>query len=211
LPTSAEVRWFFDGPIPPDVEEWFCRGGLFSKAAPRVDHYIRVPASLGLNIKLREGRLEIKALTRTVGLRTFAAYAAGNVQIWEKRVTEDAAAGEFERLQASSPHLWLAVRKERALRKYALEHGSPTEVQAGAVFLSEGCNAELTKLIVDGADYWSVALEAYGDPARVEDALVKAAAQVLSDPHRLLPSTGAALPAANSRSYPEWLERFLRP
>lgn len=201
--TSVEVRWFFEGPIPDEIEKWFCRGGLLSKAAPREDHYVLFPAPLGLNVKLREGRLEIKPLVKALGARSFAADVSGNVQMWEKRSGGDAAFKEFERLRTSSPDLWIAVTKERTLRKFSPGGDSIKEVAAGKVFLSNGCNVELTKITVKGSDYWSLAFEAYGDPARVEESLMRVAALVLSDKRH-----PQFFSAANSHSYPEWLERF---
>jgi hypothetical protein len=203
MPT-AEVRWFFEGSIPAAIAQWFCRGGLRDKAAPRTDHYLLFPTPLGLNVKLREGRLEVKSLVGAPGLRTFATDIAGNVELWEKQVGGDAAVAEFEKLRASAPRLWIAVGKERTLRTFSLEGASLQEVAAGTVFLANGCNAELTKTTVDGSAYWSFACEAYGEPSQVEAHVQKVARHIFADTHR--PSH--PFPAANSRSYPEWLERF---
>ena len=203
MPT-AEVRWFFGGSIPAAIARWFCRGSLLDKAAPREDHYLLFPAPLGLNVKLREGRLEVKSRVGEPGLRTFATDITGNVELWEKRIGGDAAVAEFEKLRSNAPHLWIAVGKERTLRTFSLEGDSMQEVSAGKVFLADGCNIELTKITVEGAVCWSFGFEAYGEPSRVEAHLQKVAGHILADRHR--PSY--PFPAANSRSYPEWLERF---
>lgn len=202
--TSAEVRWFFEGPVPDDIEQWFCRGGLLSKAEPREDHYLAFPASLGLNVKLREGRLEIKSLVKALGVRDFAADVSGNVEMWEKRIAGDAAVKEFEKLRSNTSHLWIAVKKERTLRTFSLDSDSIQEVQAGKVFLSNGCNVELTRITVNGSEYWSFGFEAFGNSSRVEESLMKVVAHVLSGAHR----PHDTFPTANSHSYPEWLARF---
>ena len=203
MPT-AEVRWFFEGPVPDEIEEWFGHYRLALTADPREDLYLLFPASLGLNIKLREGRLEIKSLVKALGARNFTTDAAGHVQMWEKRFGEDVALTEFERLLTSTPDLWIAVGKERTLRTFSLDGNSTKEVDAGKVFLPEGCNVELTKITVNGSAYWSFALEAYGDPSRIEDSLHRVADRVLSDKRR----PHGIFSAANSHSYPEWLARF---
>jgi len=203
MPT-AEVRWFFDGPVPSEIGQWFCRGDMLSSATPREDFYLRFPAPLGLNVKLREGRLEIKSLLQTIGARRFAPDAAGTVQLWEKRTGGDAAVTEFERLRTGAPALWIAVRKGRTLRKFTCNGEALAEVPAGTVFLAEGCNVELTHLTVEGMDYWSLAFEAYGDPSQVEESLLRVAAHVLSPPA----GPPRPLPAGHSCSYPEWLDRF---
>ena len=204
MPASAEVRWFFEGPVPDEIEQWFGRSDSAFTASPREDLYLQLPASLGLNVKLREGRLEIKSLMKTLDARSFTPGAAGNVQMWKKWSDGDAALQEFERLRTSVPDLWVTVRKERALRKFSVDGGSIKEVQAGTVFLSEGCNVELTRITVNGAAYWSFALEAYGDPAQVEEHLHCVAKRVLSDRHR----PHGTFSVDNSHSYPEWLGRF---
>lgn len=213
--TSAEVRWFFEGPVPDEIERWFCRGDLLARAEPREDHYLAFPASLGLNVKLREGRLEVKSLVKSLGARTVAADVAGNVEMWEKRIGGDAAVLEFERLRTSAPHLWIAARKARTLRTFSLDGDSIKEIAAGKVFLSDGCNVELTKIKVHESAYWSFAFEAFGDPARVEATLQTVAAQVLSDNHRprlfkTRTSSADSFSAANSSSYPTWLGKFAR-
>ena len=210
---SAEVRWFFEGPVPDAIEQWFGRSDSACTASPREDHYVMFPASLGLNVKLREGRLEVKSLVKVLGARTFSADVAGNVQVWEKWSGGDAAVKEFERLRTSTPDLWIAVTKQRTLRKFSPDDGSIREVQAGEVFLQEGCNVELTRITAVGSSYWSLAFEAYGDPSRVEASLLAVAEHVFSDSHRPRPSKKSAFSAdpfsaANSHSYPEWLARL---
>lgn len=213
--TSAEVRWFFEGAVPDELERWFTRGSLVSRAAPREDHYLTFPAPLGLGLKLREGRLEIKSLVKTLGPHTFTEDVAGTVQVWEKQAHGESAVAEFERLRASAPHLWITTGKERTLRRFSLEGRTLTEVSADGAFPPNGCNVELTKIRVNGLDYWSFACEAYGDPARVEDALHRVAEHVLTDTHRphrfkTRASSADAFSAARSHSYPEWLETLAK-
>jgi len=201
--TTAEVRWFFEGPVPDEIEQWFCRNNLALKAAPREDHYLLCPPVLGLGLKLREGRLEVKPLIKTLGVRSFTADIAGTLQVWQKETYGEPAVTEFERLRTSAPHLWIAVRKERTLRRFSLDGASIVEVPADRVFLRDGCNAELTTITVGGSAYWSFNFEAYGNPSRVEDILQRAAIHVLKDERR----PPYSFPAQHSSSYPEWLWR----
>ena len=204
MPVSAEVRWFFANALPGEVGRWFARGGSASTAVPREDHYLLFPSSLGLNVKLREGRLEVKSLVKTLGVRTFTTAAAGNVQLWEKRFGGDAALREFENLRSTASHLWIAIRKERTLRTFSPDGDSLIEIPAGRVFLSEGCNVELTTIQVEGSAYWSFAIEAFGASNRVEQHLRHVAGIVLADEH----NPPHPFPASDSCSYPEWIERF---
>ncbi len=204
--TSAEVRWFFEGPIPGEIEQWFRRSSLALQAAPREDHYLLFPAALGLGLKLREGRLEVKSLSKSLGVRTFAVDVAGTVQVWGKEAYGEPAVKEFERLHASNPDLWAAIVKERTLRKFSPDGETVTEVQAGTVFLRDGCNVELTRITVEGSAYWSFNFEAYGNPSRVEDYLQRVAAHILKDDRR----PPCPFSAQHSCSYPEWLGKLAK-
>lgn len=213
--TSTEIRWFFEGLPPAEVEQWFCRGDMQCKAPLREDHYLVFPASTSVGVKSREGRLEIKSLIKTLGVRRFGADAAGNVQMWEKWSCVEFSATDFEQLLRCDASLWVTVAKERTLRKFSLEGDSPAEVQAGQVFSHEGCNVELTKITVQGAAHWSFNCEAYGEPSRIEGYLHRVAERFLADERRPRTfKTGAAgadaFSAPNSFSYPEWLGRLAK-
>src|SRR2546428_8912820 len=118
--TTAEVRWFFEGPVPDEIEQWLCRSNLTLKAATREDHYLLFPAVLGLGLKLREGRLEVKTLIKTLGVRSFTADVAGTVPVWEQEAYGEPAVTEFERLRTSAPPLWIAVGEGRTVRRVSL-------------------------------------------------------------------------------------------
>ncbi len=193
------MRWFFDGPVPPEVERWFCRSSLLSKAPPREDRYVLFPSSLGLNVKLREGRLEIKTLTANLGRRTFTPQAAGKLQIWEKRIGDRAAVAAFEKLESAAPHLWIGVSKERMLRKFVPKGKPLEEVSAGTLPLNGSCVVELTRLAVKGEVYWTACLETSGDPGG--ETLINAAAVIFADE---IPAGYFLL--ENSRPYVEWLQ-----
>ena len=61
---TAEVRWFYRGPLPAAVRAWFeARGSRMAYQAPRRDRYLGLPGD-ALNVKLREGRIEIKLRQR---------------------------------------------------------------------------------------------------------------------------------------------------
>src|SRR5438093_13146168 len=119
MSTTAEVRWFFEGQVPDEIEQWFCRSNLALKAAPREDHYLLFPAVLGLGLKLREGRLEVKTLIKTLGVRSFTADVAGTVQVWKKEAYGEPAVTEFARVRKSAPHLWIGGAQERTLGRLA--------------------------------------------------------------------------------------------
>ena len=65
---TAEVRWFYEGAVSPEVLEWFEQGELTPEEQPyRVDYYLRLSDRDSLGIKLREGRIEVKQRHRQHG------------------------------------------------------------------------------------------------------------------------------------------------
>ncbi|MCA1995017.1 MAG: hypothetical protein LDL41_23650, partial [Coleofasciculus sp. S288] len=61
--TTLELRWFYHGTPPVEVEYWFstdCPGELLRPPEEREDLYLYTPQCDYLNIKLRQGSLEVK-------------------------------------------------------------------------------------------------------------------------------------------------------
>jgi len=196
-----------------EFEQWFRRGDLLYQAPFRQDHYLIFPSSTALGVKFREGRLEIKALAKTLGVRTLAADTAGQVQLWEKWSCLEPSFAAFDPLLQNDARLWVTVGKERLLRKFSLENDSMAEVRADTVFPTDGCNIELTKIVVRRQVSWSFNFEAYGNPSRVEGYVKLVAERFLAHEQRprQFKTTQApddSLSAQNSFSYPEWLGRL---
>lgn len=58
---TVEARWFGVGPVPDALACWFEGGGDVIREPPRTDRYLRLPGVTAVGVKLRAGRLEIKA------------------------------------------------------------------------------------------------------------------------------------------------------
>ena len=108
--------------------------------------------------------------------------------------------------EQKGPETWVQVEKSRLLRVFSLADGV-NEAPADEWLAGPGCFIELAALRLlgesddwrDAATWWSVCLEAFGNPEHVLDYLDKMAASEVLQP------LGSALPAAASMSYPEWL------
>jgi hypothetical protein len=161
IPTSAEVRWFFEGSLLPGVNEWFSVGHLLSKSESRDDQYLVFPASTSVGVKFRDGNLEIKPLVKTLGVREFPASVAGHVQVWEKWSYGDKESKplllQLQQMLTKDTKVWITVKKERRLRKYSMDTDKVLEVNP-ELRPRNGCNVELTKINLNGLSYWSVSL-----------------------------------------------------
>ncbi|MDX1418885.1 MAG: hypothetical protein R3181_02865 [Rubricoccaceae bacterium] len=187
---TAEVRWFLRGPLPEAAVRWFEAVAGDRAWEERTDRYVRTAAT-DLGVKWREGRVEAKRRTATLGEARLADEAAGRVERWRKwsYPTDEAAPATDD---------WVAVHKRRMNRPFAVEDGvRPIESEADA---EAGCSLEVSEARVAGAVWWSICFEAWGtDEAALPDALRRTAAQAFGG------GVPIPLPAARAMGYPAWL------
>jgi hypothetical protein len=194
---TVEVRWFYPGRIPGPLQAWFRQVEGEGEEQPcRVDHYLRLGATEALGIKMREGRIEIKQRRRRLGLFRFHERVAGQVEAWRK--WSFALAGTGALVPASS---WIAVEKARTLVQFQVgSEGRILPLPAGS-YEAQGCGLELTRIVIRGADWWSLGFEAFGPEARLQENLVAVAKHLLGS------EAAPGLEDAASCGYPRWLER----
>lgn len=161
--TTFEVRWFYTGPLPEAIQEWF---EYFEPAdqPPRTDYYLNMKDSAGVSIKLREGSIQIKPEKENFGVHSFLKDVGGVVKHYEKwsfPVTSNAEWAEMIR----KPDIWVPVNKIRKLLRFTLEGGFPDSIGKEEQ-PDEGCEVELSKVDVVDESYWSLAFEAHGSDAK---------------------------------------------
>ena len=197
MQVTDEIRWFFAGTAPAAVLDWFRDGAPIGPSPKRTDIYLPLPDRLGLSVKLREGRLEIKTQTGPARTVSFPNRIVGEAAPWKKESYRTQLFADIESRLADPAALH--VIKERHLRKFALQNGGAAEISAGEVPL-QGCLFEVTQLWLNEMPSWTVALEAFGSPAPHADSLDTVAALLFADMPCPVP-----LDAAASLSYPQWL------
>ena len=129
---------------------------------------------------------------------------AGRRDGWRKWSRKSTDAESLRSLVAGAADEWLAVEKERRLRKVALTDDGMREVD-GAAFPERGCGIELTAIRAGignrtAEPWWSIAFEAFGTDPRLALADVeRVAAAWFTEPPPF------ELPESHSLAYPEWL------
>lgn len=161
--TTVEVRWFFQEPLPEDIQNWF---QFFEPEdlSPRTDYYLNMKDSAGVGIKLREGNIQIKPKKEDVGTRMFLKNVEGNIarhEKWSFPVTSNEEWAEM----IKKPEIWVPVNKIRKLIRYTLEGGFPDKTGMEEQ-VDEGCEVELSRVEVLDKPYWSLAFEAHGASAK---------------------------------------------
>ena len=210
---SSEVRWFFAGVVPPGVREWFVVGDHVRSETARTDEYILLPDCETASVKVREGRLEVKARTAAPEAVTFATDVEGwrdNWIKWSSYTIDDEA---LRQLVGPADNRMAFVSKQRILRTWSLDGAAPEEVDGAQIRLTNGCQIELTQVSVSSTQsaipadeesssaWWSLSFEAFGAHDRITANLEQVAALMFRQPPPV------QLPKDASRSYPAWLSK----
>ena len=201
---TVEVRWFGRGSLPLEVQAWFQSGqDQPEPQASRVDYYLRVADTNSLGIKLREGKVEVKQLHQRHGAVRLYGPVTGVMEHWRKWSFLIAQPGALA--DALSPATsWVAVQKERELRKYQVTDNAAVKPIPTDHYPARGCYVELARLVAAGEVWWSLALEASGDESALPETLSLVARHVFCAGERLV------LEARDSYGYPAWLQQLER-
>jgi hypothetical protein len=199
---TVEVRWFYRGQVPLEVEAWFHQGaGRVEIHASREDHYLRLRDTYELGIKLRQGQIEIKQRVLRPGLVRFHERVSGIVEHWRKwsfQLAEPYTALSSIAVPTAS---WIPVRKERMLRTYRLTIDTGVVPVSSSQSSPEGCELELSKVHVVEQDWWTLAFEAFGEESVLQEQLERVARHVFAA------DRPPSLNASQSRGYADWLGR----
>jgi hypothetical protein len=207
---SAEARWFILEVLPDEALDWFSAGHPPDSEGVQIHEYLCFPNCESVGVKLREGRLEIKAMLSAPRPLSRDLGVSGRTDQWVKWSFAS------EGLKNLDPGLhqsgrWLKVRKERFLRKFSADRGALAEITGRqGPFPAIGCDIELTRIEVEAIPrFWfSLAFEALGPPA-VTTKLLECAVHSFFKEHGRLP--GIPLTEGNSLNYPAWLVKLTDP
>lgn len=199
--TSAEIRWFIQGKIPPFIFDWFI--GLndnYINQPERVDYYLDLKSDDSLGIKLREGRVEIKQQIQNIGNLSPGKNVVGIAEKWRKWSLQLDEANQV--LSNNLPdNEWLAITKNRIIVNYGIEEDKIV-TQEEQLTYKNGCITEITSIKFKNENWWSLGLESYGEENRLLDNLILISHLLLSDKSNVI------FTMEESLSYPAWLTRI---
>ena len=206
---TAEARWFIPETLPDAVLDWFWAGQTIEPEGVHIHEYLLFPDCDSVGVKLRDGRLEIKAMRGTSQPLSLNLGINGRKEQWVKWSFASEALQVLDQALHQSGR-WLKVRKERFLRRFSTEQGRLMEVTGRQGPLAViGCNIEVTRIDVDANPrFWfSLGFEAFG-PATVTARILDDALLSFFNEHGCVP--GTTLSEYESASYPAWLARLVR-
>ncbi|WP_263786281.1 hypothetical protein [Salinibacter grassmerensis] len=194
---TLEARWFGPAPLPDALHKWFAALGPV-ETFTQTDLYL--PAEdPALNLKMRDGQLQIKRRLAGPLSTAFSDAASGRCEQWGKW-TLDLADSASHLWDDDPTDLWVPVKKTRRQLSFApgeqsaLTERLPTTPAATL-------EAELTTVEADEETAWTFCLEAEGPVAGLVDTLTAAGAVVLDE---TLP---VSLAPDQSFGYVRWLQQ----
>lgn len=198
----SELRWFFDGPIPSQVEEWFSKlDGTPPRPKSRDDVYLIVTGRDDFGVKLREGNLELKWRTGSEPFKGQGREEIGFKELWDKRgwkySNEELVDAGFEAPDLAGPRV--KVHKMRRQRKYEVDQSGAFGPVSIVDQPDRACVIELTGLKRNGEPAWTLGFDAIGTADEVDKILAQGVERLLAA------YTGPALTSERSFGYPKWL------
>jgi hypothetical protein len=203
---SVELRWFANGQVPTDVQDWFANrlpGGEPHKEKSRKDLYFIVRDREDLGLKISRGSLELKWRQDSQPFSLSEPRLTGVKEIWIKEKWRYAKeyASNLE-IAFGKPNLkgWrVEVNKNRSIRKYKVD----TSGNVIDLAINEGADRllklELTGLTKRDRPWWTFAIEIAGEPQNLEEIFAGAVEKILNGYPQL------DLQADHSHGYPHWL------
>lgn len=201
---TTELRWFCPGVLPSAGRDWFQQDALgqyLGSPESRKDQYLYIPACEYLNVKSRQGKLEVKLRQAERGILPLG-HHSGQVESWAKWRCDASQEGNWLE-DAEGP--WVEVEKVRSQRQYQiLPNQAPIAIPTDST-VEEGCRVELTGLMIQDSTWWSLAFEAFGTPVHQLAHLQRVANWIMQSHQPEKIELEVVLQVQHSYAYPKWL------
>ncbi|MEZ5083479.1 MAG: hypothetical protein R2750_08525 [Bacteroidales bacterium] len=169
---------------------------------PRIDHYLKLLNENSLGIKLREGRIELKKRKGNPQNLKINENIEGNLEFWEKWSFELKNPNALP-IQDYGTKEWIAVKKKRQMFLFEVADGTCFLRNRQNGQLKNGCIVELATVSVDGSNFWTLGLEAFGETGKMKKNLLVVCVKI---------GSGSGCPILlnkDSKSYPEWISSVI--
>lgn len=193
---TLEVRWFVNGSPPDEVVDWMESLGAEAESA-RTDLYL-VSDDPGMNVKLREGKVQTK---HRIGDRTpisFADSVDGTQERWVKW-SFPTAEQHHDLFDDDPTGLWVPVHKERIRLELSADEQDdllPRLIESDPVV----AKIELTEVRSGDHEAWTICMEAEGRPDALPGTLQQTGNHLFSQ------GSPPPLSADHSFGYARWIQ-----
>ncbi len=161
---SKEIRWFTTTEDK-QITGWFKAQGInFETTESRTDYYLPLPDKEEMNIKLREGKIEIKQRSGESQIGKLTKTAEGYFENWVKwSFDADIADPLSKAIIEEKKYNWIEIWKKRIGVKLTPDANGKTKVVSIKEHIPYGCQIEYTRIVVHQKEYFSFALEWFGE------------------------------------------------
>lgn len=197
MPITLEVRWFENGPLPPNLRDWF---GRLQDSPSRTwtDFYLPC-ADTSLNLKAREGKIQIKRRLAGPSRYSLGPKVTGHVEEWIKWSFKQEENGNNP-WRTNQTGLWVPIQKTR--RQHTFDADRQSELSDSLPATPPATvKLEITLLSVSDTSGWTLCLETEGPRETLRDTLLGAAEALLKT------EVPTPLRADRSFGYTQWLQR----
>jgi hypothetical protein len=162
--TTREIRWFFVKDNT-SIRSWFAdKGFSFESADARTDHYLFLPDIHNLNVKLREGQIEIKQKTIVSKEYALGSQATGYLEEWKKwSLALDNKDTLSKSIMGHEYSQWIAVHKERMGLILRQDEDQQLHYHDISADLPSGCQIEYTRVRTNEQTWFTFGLEWFGE------------------------------------------------
>jgi len=194
--TNWELKWFFKGTIPKEVEQWRDEKKMEVRK-PRTDTYLLFQNCIDLGVKLSRGELQIKYCRTKQDFAPSNFSHNGIFELWSKcsLPLRDQTSMIFDGVRGSQ----LSVHKERYAVRYRIDLKEKT-IEASHDKVDQGVFVEITKLNVMNSEWWTLGFDALDSDLDNQTRILRFGVRAL-----LIDFHVPRLTKENSYSYPKWL------
>ncbi|MDN3669076.1 hypothetical protein QWY93_07030 [Echinicola jeungdonensis] len=195
---SKEIRWFSKEKHP-EIVQWFSSQGLtLEGVSSRTDFYLPLPDKHDINVKLREGNIEIKHRLGEREKGKLTSKALGYFEDWVKwsfnAVNNDPLT---KAIIQDKKYNWIPVHKTRMGMKVVKGQDGHCQLVPMDQFPPFGCQVEYTRIQVFRKTWFTFGLEWFGEKdLNLDTSLVQ---EILGE---------SQLEEMDNMGYPEFLSRL---
>jgi hypothetical protein len=193
---TLEVRWFVDGAPPDPVVDWIHSLGAEAEST-RTDLYL-VSDDPGMNVKLREGKVQTKHRMGDRTPITFADAVHGVQERWVKW-SFPTVEQHHDLFNDDPTGLWVPVNKERI--RLEIDPDEQAEVLDHMIESNPAeAKIELTEIRAEGQQAWTICMEAEGRPKALPGTLQQMGNYLFGQ------GTPPSLSKDDSYGYARWIQ-----
>lgn len=159
---SIEIRWFFKGNLPFNVNWSDDIDSQNNTVESRIDYYLLIPDNDYIGIKLRNSRLEIKWRRKVNEFNSSNLTVSGfseNWLKWDWNNNQSSHTAMDHVFKKNDQNPWVKVHKKRSQKKFNIYDNKLISISPRELYSDFAL--EITELVANNQSWWSVSLDSF--------------------------------------------------